>query len=364
MKILTVVFLSMVSCLLHAAVQPESLSGQHHLQTVVSKIDYKGWQNSIELKNGLVKVIVVPQIGRIMHYGFIDGENLLIENQDLIGQVMPQQGPRLENGIPVSTPFGGDRVWPMSQDYVVQANGYKRPTDHWLDGGRYDYQLIDQGVVITSQISEFAGVSVKRRIELADKQAFVTISQTMEKHRLGINESEDFRIPLTLWNITKIKLPSQTLMPLNKRSVFSKGYHAAVWNDAINHGPKYLSMDDGLAVFYPPKKGSGKIGIDAPGWVAGVIDGIVMAEYFHYDPQENYPDGGTSATVFADSTQAELECLSPEVVLNIGEKIQHTIIWDLHQLTFTTKDLSLERKAAVNWITNNRNMKLFNFFNE
>ena len=44
-------------------------------QVTVEEIEYEGWANSIEIANPEVRVVVVPAIGRIMHYGFVGGEN-------------------------------------------------------------------------------------------------------------------------------------------------------------------------------------------------------------------------------------------------------------------------------------------------
>ena len=47
----------------------------------VRNLIYKGWGNTIEISNLDIKVIIVPEIGRIMHYGFLDGQNIFYENE-------------------------------------------------------------------------------------------------------------------------------------------------------------------------------------------------------------------------------------------------------------------------------------------
>ncbi|MGK0448953.1 MAG: hypothetical protein ACJA2M_002755, partial [Polaribacter sp.] len=51
----------------------------------ISNITYKGWKNTIEISNLDIKVIIVPEIGRIMYYGFLDGQNIFYENEQLQG---------------------------------------------------------------------------------------------------------------------------------------------------------------------------------------------------------------------------------------------------------------------------------------
>ena len=37
----------------------------------VGEVEYLGWKNAVEIDNGDIRVVVVPQIGRIIHYGFV-----------------------------------------------------------------------------------------------------------------------------------------------------------------------------------------------------------------------------------------------------------------------------------------------------
>ena len=55
----------------------------------VSTIEYEGWQGAVEIKNAEVRLVVVPSIGRIMHYGFADGQNILWSDPQFHGQVLP-----------------------------------------------------------------------------------------------------------------------------------------------------------------------------------------------------------------------------------------------------------------------------------
>ena len=47
---------------------------------------YKGWKKSIEISNSEIRIILVPEIGRIMYYGFVGGENIFYENQEFEGR--------------------------------------------------------------------------------------------------------------------------------------------------------------------------------------------------------------------------------------------------------------------------------------
>src|SRR5438876_1195598 len=46
----------------------------------VQRMDYHGWKGCYRLANQACELIFVPQIGRIMKYGFLNGPNVLWEN--------------------------------------------------------------------------------------------------------------------------------------------------------------------------------------------------------------------------------------------------------------------------------------------
>ncbi len=135
----------------------------------------------MELNNGIVRVIVVPSIGRIMHYGFIDGTNILYEDSTHFGKTLDQGSPLIQDGQPVWAAFGGDRIWPSEEGQFVVINGHKRPPDHWIDGLPWQCTLLENGVEITSPVSQYCGVQVTRRIQLSPVSSRVTIDQSMTK---------------------------------------------------------------------------------------------------------------------------------------------------------------------------------------
>ena len=97
-------------------------------QVTVEEIEYEGWANSIEIANPDVRVVVVPAIGRIMHYGLVGGENILWSDPKLHGQVLPDGQPNVDGeGQYTWTNFGGDKV---------MAEFFRRDgTQSYPDGG-------------------------------------------------------------------------------------------------------------------------------------------------------------------------------------------------------------------------------------
>lgn len=319
------------------------------MSITVQQIGYRGWAEAVEISNGLVRAVVVPSIGRIMHYGYTGEDNLLYENPNLYGQTLHDGKPLDENGQPVWAAFGGDRIWPSQEDMFDVINGHKRPPDHWIDGLPWEATLLETGVEIISQVSDYCGARVIRQIELTPNETHLSISQRMEKVK-SAKKAELEPLPLTIWSITKIKPPSQTFVSLNPNSCFPEKLMVPFWGDYDNQAAKNCRLEGDVGIFLPDAVRLQKMGTDAPRWVAAIVDRTVIAEFFSYDPEAVYPDGGTSVTVFTCPDLTELECLSPLTKPNIGDAFEYTITWDLFQLPAELTTPQEKRQAAVKWL--------------
>ena len=311
----------------------------------VKVIEYRGWGESVELTNDTVRVVVVPAIGRIMHYGFIDGQNVLYENPALFGRTL-QDGPLEENGEPIWAMFGGDRIWPTEEGNFVTINGHKRPPDHWLDGLGWKAEIISNGVIITSQVSDYCGAMVSRKIQLAPAGTKVTISQRMEKKKAGLKNHLE-PMPLTIWNISQVAGAELNLLSLNDKSCFDQKVLFYKWDDIDNLAHNNFTIENDIGVFVTDPVRPQKVGGDCPTWIAGIVGQTVMAESFRFDPKQTYPDGGTTASIFTCPEFSELECMSPLKELKVGESIEHEIIWQLFQLPAEITEPSEKINSAV-----------------
>jgi hypothetical protein len=327
--------------------------GGNHCDGVnVKVIEYRGWADSVELTNDTVRVVVVPAIGRIMHYGFIDGQNVLYENPALFGKTL-KDAPLEENGEPVWAAFGGDRVWPTEENSFITINGRKRPPDHWLDGLPWKAKVIPDGVIIKSQTSDYCGADVSRKIQLAPTGTKVTIRQRMEKKKLGLKDHLE-PIPLTIWNISQVAGAEINLLSLNDKSCFEKGAFFYKWDDIDNLAQNNFTIENDIGVFVTDPVRPQKVGADSPAWIAAIVGQTIMAESFPFDPKQTYPDGGTTASIFTCPDFSELECMSSLKKLKIDETIEHEIEWELYKLPDWARGPAEKRGAAVELLTSKR----------
>lgn len=314
--------------------------------TDVAEIDYQGWKRSIEISNGHAKLVVVPAIGRIMHYGFIDGANILWSDPSLHGQTLAGEPKRNKAGKYVWTNFGGDKVWPNEQSDFKRINGYSWPPDHWFDGGPHQIEMLGDGVIMTSAVSNYNGARSIRTIQLAPTGSRVNIGQQIEK--LQTARAEPLRY--TIWSVTQLIPPREVLFNLNPLSKFSLGYY--VFPSSRATALKNFKLEGRIGVFLPDPLKCQKTGADSNHWLAAIVDNTVIAQFFRRVPAQSYPDGGLSAEVFTCPNYTELEVLSPLMTLQVGQRMQFSISWELHRLEDGFGTAEQRRAAALDWLSN------------
>ncbi|MBN1558905.1 hypothetical protein JW998_01555 [candidate division KSB1 bacterium] len=312
-------------------------------EVTITKVVYSGWNDAYEMTNGLVKVVVVPAIGRIMYYGFSDGVNILWNNPSFYGKTLPYGQPYRENGAVTWANFGSDKVWPTEQSQFPVINGYSWPPDHWFDGGAHAADEIANGVRLSSQVSNYCGAQSSREIVLDPHSSELTISQTIKKVKKAQNSSVE-PIDYTIWNVTQIRSPKMALFNLNPQSRLENRIY--LWQEGARAN---LATSGDIATFVPHPSNSHKAGADSDFWLAAIVDNVVIGEFFRLQAGV-YSDNGLSAEVFTCPDYTELELLSPFARLNVGQTMHFDISWRLSKLPSDAVSNTQKRDAAVLWL--------------
>jgi len=297
--------------------------------------------DSIDLRNDLIEVEAVPEIGgRIIQYTLGDYSFFWV-NEELVGKAIPAS--RLGPGGEWLN-YGGDKVWPAPQgrDNEEQWPG---PPDAVLDGGPYAAEVTKkdgQAVAIrmTSEKDKQSGIQFSRVVKIFDGTTHVRIDTTMKnidtkRRRWGI------------WTVTQFDTSNRhgdgynenywAYCPLNPNSMFHRGYNVMI--GLVSHLSYKPDYENGMMrVHYDYRVG--KIGMDSSaGWVATLdaTDGYVFVHRFGYEPGKPYPDNasvefwlngpgelvawGSEIEKMPDDTPylMESEVLSPFAALEPGE---------------------------------------------
>lgn len=294
----------------------------------IKKIAYKGWENAIEITNLEIKILVVPEIGRIMHFSFLDRQNIFYENEQLEGTQLNTGEYFTENNIKQAPNLGGNRVLPCSEEYFDSLTGSRHLPDPFINASAYKTMLLKNGVLFISPISELLGIQIERSITISENGTGVIIKQKLTKKTAAKNAILE-KIPLTIWSLSKIKTPNVSYLPIDTNSIFSTGFLISKWPDSKNNADVNTFVNNGILELKSSEDLPQKVGADSKNWVAGYVDDSLFIEEFNFDTQTLYPDGGTSVTLFGNSLFSELECLSPENKLRVGESICYDLHWSL-----------------------------------
>ncbi|SDS13120.1 protein of unknown function [Polaribacter sp. KT25b] len=297
----------------------------------VKNITYKNWQKAIEISNLEIKLIVTPETGRIIFFGFLDGENVFYENEDFEGINFKIGNYFSINSIKQAPNVGGNRVLPCSEDYFHLITGSRHIPDPYINASSYSVTLLKNGVVLKSPVSDLLGIQINRTITISEKGTQVHINQELIKKKLAKNIDLE-KIPLTIWSLSKIKTPNICYTPISDNSKFKDGFTISKWPDSKNNAEENVAVKNGVLSLKSSKDLPQKIGLDAKNWVAGYLNDTLFIEKFNFDDRATYPDNGTSVTIFGNHLFTELECLSPEKQLKIDEKITYNLSWEFHQI--------------------------------
>ena len=281
--------------------------------TVIKKITYKGWDDCTLLTNNVIELIFVPQIGRIMRYGYVGGANVLWENEALAGRTTDLKAVNAD-----WQNYGGDKLWPAPQSV------WGWPPDPVMDSGVHTVKTLAGNRLQTlGQKSPKHHLRFRRDITVDDKGTGVIIVNSV--FNTGEKEME-----WSVWEVTQVVSPDVVIMPLHKNGKFPAGYYT--FKDADPAEGKLKIVGNEVRVERDAKRSS-KIGSDSPlGWIASEKSGTRFEISHKPDPKANYPDNGCHLEIYTNPdplAYIEMELLSPLVTIAAGERYTHTTRWKL-----------------------------------
>lgn len=299
---------------------------QSEVSTAVGTITptvYEG-RTAFRLSDGRTEAVVVPEIGRVMRYGFVGGSNWLWNS------------PQKTYGKNEWKNWGGDKTWPAPQQWWPAIAQRSWPPDPAWDGNSHRAKILpNHHLQMTSEVAKGFGARVVREFWFEQNGEFA-IAQTVEKVK-------GEPLLLSIWNVTQIEPPDAIFLPLNSQSVYKNNFHWLVppksESPIVQITPTLLQVRPTVGV---STKNSYKIGADTPVVaVAAVKDGVAMIEKATREDGE-YPDGAVGGAGFpvevynngdAKENYAELELLSPLHLFKKGDRYQHIVRWSLHRLS-------------------------------
>lgn len=313
----------------------------------ISPENYLGW-NTIRLSNGIVDVLVAPEIGGRILQLRLGGQEYLYVNHRHAGRVYTSQ----ENNHAAGWKnYGGSKVWPAPQGWLSDSE-WPGPPDPVLDGGKYSWEIIEQeageaALALTSPPDEYTGLTLYREIRLFTGAATISIHHSMRN-------SSSRPVRWAIWQVTQ-----QRAGPSFAAFAPAKEYRQVLGDDKF--GAAQSNHNSGLFKL-PYADRVAKFAVKAEeGWICSLDSsrGIALAESFQLFPNANYVDnapvafwvnGAGSYSIHLDrlytqndpngcDAYVETEVFSPIVDLAPGEEYSFDILWHCTKL----REDSIER---------------------
>jgi len=279
----------------------------------VAREEYHGWEGAYRLSNGTVDLVFVPQIGRIMRYGYVGERNVLWENTALAGKTTMLKPP-----VTDWQNYGGDKLWPSPQ----ATWGW--PPDPVSDSGPQTVRVTPgKHLLVTGPASLKYGVQFQREIALDPSGTGVRI-------RNVITNVGDKPVTWGIWEVAQTDNPDDTRFPMSPKGGLPGGYR--VFEDQKPAQGQVTTQEDTVTIRRRADH-SGKIGTRSPaGWIESRWGKLRFRISGEFPRSGDYPDGGCSQEIYTSddpNRYVEMELLAPIRTFGVGKTESFITHWSL-----------------------------------
>jgi hypothetical protein len=273
----------------------------------IQGISYGGWDNCVQITNGIADLVVTTDVGpRIIRYGFAGQENEL-------GEIESTKG--LTGGKEWRI-YGGHRLWHSPEDESRTYEPDNFPVD-WVE--------ITNGIRTVQSVERGTGIKKEMEIHLSPESSRVKVL-----HRL--TNSGLWTIELSVWSISAMATGGTEIIPISgKNTGLLPDRLMALWpytklNDSrVTFGDRYIILQQSPDQAQPFKLGTS----NEHGWAAYFNHNHLFVKYYNHYQNARYPDFGASYETYVNDFMLEMETLSPLVLLERGAHADHEETWEL-----------------------------------
>jgi hypothetical protein len=304
---------------------------------------FLGWR-ALHLDNGIVRAVIVPDIGgRVLQFWLADHPYLFV-NEHLAGRLFTPDENWGDGTISSWKNYGGNKTWPAPQGWD-RSDQWPGPPDPVLDSGRFQTLASERSrAVVRSPPDPRTGLQITRELVLETGAARANLRRTMRN-------VSNRNVRWSLWDVTQLDCATEQrtvrpgcwmTIPVNATSRFAGGFEV-LYGPADN--PQWRM--DRAPVFGVEYAGAlGKVGLDSQaGWVAYSDPGgdWVLVHQFSVVAGAPYPDAGATIEVWTHGPGVaagvdfdqdhlrghfmEMEVLGPLVDLAPGAESSADLVW-------------------------------------
>ena len=300
-----------------------------------------GWPHAFRLQNDQAEAVIVPAVGRLVHFAPLGDESLFRLDPALQGRT-PAEGDAFFN-------VGGDWMWPVAQARWGQLSGDGKdwpPPAPIADGAWTGSAWTDadgaQCVLMTREYGAPLHLLASRLFRLAPGSGTLVVQQRLER-------TAESDVPVVLWNVSQIARAERIALPIEKNSRFRTGLIALMGRRPPRE--QMVSCTDSSVYLVRPGAET-KLGSDSlRGWIAASRGTNAVFESVANSVTGEYPDGGCVVEVYSNEGlgYSEIETLSPETALAPGAVLENVLRIELGATESAAEDCAvadLARKLA------------------
>jgi hypothetical protein len=276
----------------------------------VTKVNYRGWENSYRLSNDVIDMVVTTDVGpRIIRCGFVNDENEFKEYADQSGRT----------GGDEWRTYGGHRFWHAPED----------PSRTYVpDNSAVAFERIGDLVRLIQPVEPTTGIQKEIDILLSPDSASVRVTHRLRNLNL-------WSVELAPWAISVMEVGGTSILPLPPRRSHRE---TLVPTNSLTYWA-YTDLSDprwriGRAFIMlrqdPTRESPQKVGLMAPaGWIAYARKSHLFVVRAAYVPGAIYPDYGSSLETYASADMLEVETLGPMARIEPQAFVEHVEDWFL-----------------------------------
>jgi len=276
----------------------------------MKKISYQGWDNCLQLSNGVVDLIITLDVGpRILRFGPINQANVFKEYPAQLGK----------SGESEWMIRGGHRLW-------LAPEG-----DHCY--------LPDNSPVTCQEISEYHAVVQSPPDETCGWQKEIELVLAPAKNHVKVTHRlkalRNLEEPFALWALSVMAPGGTAIVPQPPLGTHPEqllpNRKLVLWAYTEINDPRFNWVGPSFTVRQqsddaPPTK----VGLlHQTGWAGYQLGAWLFAKSVPFQTGAEYPDGGVNFELFTNHEMLELETLGPLTRLEKGQVLEHVEEWHL-----------------------------------
>jgi hypothetical protein len=184
--------------------------GRARSEISISERSYHGWPGALVVSNGIVEAVVVPSIGRVMQFHFVNEPEVFWENGEWLGARGAQGSEEWRN-------FGGDKSWPGPQADWPTFTGREWPPPAAFDAIPHAAEVWGDSIALVSALEPAYGIQIRRLITLVPNSTTMRTTTTYQKLTGG-------PVKVSIGVITQLREPERVFLYHRAGSKFAAGY--------------------------------------------------------------------------------------------------------------------------------------------